>query len=97
MHDDINALRVELFATLRALRDPQKTIDVETARAVVEVGKAIIDSARVEVEMARFTGQQCGSGFMPLAAPPATANATLSSTTVTNIPGGRVIRHELKD
>ncbi len=70
MADDITALRTELFATLRGLRDEKNPIDVDTARAVVEVGKVIIDSARVEVEMTRITGQQSGSGFVPLAAPP---------------------------
>lgn len=95
MPDDITALRTELFSTLRALRDPEKPLDVETARAVVEVGKVIVDSARVEVEMARITGQHSGSGFVPLAAPPSSPPAIPSNTTVTPVPGGRVISHRM--
>lgn len=95
MPDDIIALRTELFATLRALRNPEKPLDVDTARAVVEVGKVIIDSARVEVEMTRITGQQSGSGFVPLAAPPAPAESAKPGITVQNVPGGRVTTHRL--
>ena len=96
MADDITALRTELFATLRGLRDEKNPIDVETARAVVEVGKVIIDSARVEVEMTRITGQQSGSGFVPLAAPPAPTDLAKPGVTVQNVPGGRVTTHRLQ-
>lgn len=98
MPDDIIALRSELFATLRALRNPENPLDVDTARAVVEVGKAIIDSARVEAEMTRITGQQSGSGFVPPATPttPTQTAAIPSDTTVTPVPGGRVVSHRLR-
>ena len=85
MPDDIIALRSELFATLRALRNPENPLDVDTARAVVEVGKAIIDSARVEVEMTRITGQQSGSGFVPLATPEHIDDSSRSAELMTSV------------
>lgn len=44
-------LRVELFATLRALREGK--IDVERAKAISEVAQTIINSAKVEVDYLR--------------------------------------------
>lgn len=93
MPDDINALRSVLFDTLRGLRN--KTIDPDTARSQVEVAKVIVDSARVEVEMARITGQDSGSGFIPRPTETPAGNAP-SSSTVTPVPGGRVVTHRLK-
>jgi hypothetical protein len=63
--DNLTALRTELFATLRGLRD--KTIDIDTARAVNDVAKTLVDTAKVEVDFARATGGEA-SQFM---APPA--------------------------
>lgn len=42
-------------------------MDLDRARAVADVAKVIIDSAKVEVEMVKATGLASGSGFMPLA------------------------------
>lgn len=50
----INDLRETLFATLQAVRDGQ--MDLDKARAVNEIGKTIIDSAKVEVDYLRVTG-----------------------------------------
>ena len=93
MPDDVIALRAILFDTLRGLRS--KTTDPDTARSQVEVAKVIVDTARVEVEMARVTGQTSGSGFIPLPAETPAGSAP-SSTTVTSVPGGRVVTHRIK-
>lgn len=53
MSKNINDLRDALFATLAAVRDG--SIDLDKARAVNELGKTIIDTARVEVEYLRAT------------------------------------------
>ena len=45
--------------------------------------------------MTRITGQQSGSGFVPLAAPPAPAESAKPGITVQNVPGGRVTTHRL--
>ena len=68
----INDLREHLFATLDALRDKHSPMDVDRARAVSEVAKQMIDSAKVEVDFIRAT-----SGFASaFIAPPATVAAT---------------------
>ena len=73
MTNTIDTLRDELFATLRALRDPANPMDIERARAVSDVAQTIINSAKVEVDHARITGQKSGSGFLPADRPaPAT-------------------------
>ena len=52
--NDLSALREELFATLRGLKN--KTVDIDTARAVNEVAKTLVDTAKVEVDYIRAAG-----------------------------------------
>jgi len=54
MSKSIADLREALFATLQGVKDG--TIDVEKARAVNELGKTLVDSAKVEVDYLRATG-----------------------------------------
>jgi hypothetical protein len=61
----ISDLRDHLFATIAALRDEAKPMDVARAKAVSEVARQIIDSAKVEVEHLRVTGGHDGTGFIP--------------------------------
>lgn len=63
MSNQISDLRTHLFDTLKALRDPEKPMDVDRARAIADVSKQIIDSAKVEVDFAKVTGAASGSGF----------------------------------
>ena len=51
---DITSLREHLFSTLAGVKDG--TIDLERARAVNEISKTLVDTARVEVEYLRATG-----------------------------------------
>lgn len=59
----IEHLRGALFQTIDGLKDGSITTDV--AVQIVDVAKAIIDSARVENEFMQLTGSQ-GSGFIPV-------------------------------
>lgn len=54
MSKSINDLREALFDTLQKVKDG--TIDIDKARAVNEIGKTLIDSAKVEVDYLRTTG-----------------------------------------
>ena len=63
-NNTITDLRAHLFDTLEALKDPTKPMDIDRAKAVAEVAGKIIDSARVEVEFAKVTGNARGSGFL---------------------------------
>lgn len=65
MKNDISELREHLFATLRGLRDTEHPMELDRARAVSQVAGTIIESARVEVEFARVTNRDPGSGFIP--------------------------------
>jgi len=56
-------LRNHLFETLEALRDEDKPMDIDRARAVSEVAQTIIDSAKVEVRYLEVTGGESGSAL----------------------------------
>lgn len=43
-------LRNHLFETLEALKDEEKPMDLERARAVVGVAQVLVDTAKVEVQ-----------------------------------------------
>jgi hypothetical protein len=61
---NVEKLREELFATLSALRDKENPMDIERAKAVVQVADAITATAKVEVEHLKIVGG-AGSGFIP--------------------------------
>ena len=62
----IQDLRDHLFETLEALKDKDEPMDVARARAVAEVSRQIIDSAKVEVAFLSVTGGLKTSGFLPM-------------------------------
>jgi hypothetical protein len=64
----IDDLRNHLFATLEALQDPDKPMEVDRARAVADVAKVLVESAKVEIDMLKATGALAGTGFIPLEA-----------------------------
>lgn len=65
MKNKIEDLRNHLFATIEALLDPDKPMDIDRARAVSDVAKTVIDSAKVEVDFLKATNAVGGSGFIP--------------------------------
>lgn len=65
MKNRIQDLRDHLFATLEALRDQDKPLELDRARAVAEVAQVIINSAKVEVDFLRTGGTPGeGTGFI---------------------------------
>jgi hypothetical protein len=54
MSKTLNDLRETLFATLQAVKDG--TLDLDRARAVNEIGKTLVDTAKVEVDYLRAAG-----------------------------------------
>lgn len=67
MKNRIEDLRNHLFETLEALKDEEHPMDVERARAIADVGRVLVDSAKVEVQFLEATGQLGkGTGFIPL-------------------------------
>lgn len=60
----IEDLRDHLFETLEMLKDPDKPMELARAKAISEVAQTIINSAKVEVEMARALRGIPGSDFI---------------------------------
>lgn len=65
MRNKIEDLRNHLFATLEALQDTEKPMDIERAKAISDVAQTIINSAKVEVDFAKVTGKTPSSVFLP--------------------------------
>jgi hypothetical protein len=61
MKNKLTDLRNHLFETLEALKDPDKPMDVDRARAISEVGKSLIDSAKLELQFLELTGEAEGA------------------------------------
>lgn len=59
----INQLREHLMATLQSLRDRENPMEPDRARAVAQVAGVLVDTARVEVDYIKATGQD-RSGFL---------------------------------
>ncbi len=67
MKNKIEDLRNHLFATLEALQDTEKPMEIDRARAIADVAKVIVDSAKVEVEFVKASSNAVGTGFLPQA------------------------------
>ncbi|MDQ5902672.1 MAG: hypothetical protein QG672_258 [Pseudomonadota bacterium] len=63
MNNKFEDLRNHLFATIEALLDEDKPMDIDRAKAVADVAQVMINSAKVEVEFMKTTGGT-GSGFI---------------------------------
>jgi predicted RNA methylase len=63
--NDINTLRNHLFDAIEGIKS--KTMSIEQAKAIADISQTIINSAKVEVEYAKSTDSDMGSGFLKLA------------------------------
>lgn len=61
----IDDLRNHLFETLEALKDEEKPMDLDRARAVADVARVIVDTAKVEVDFLKVTGAIRSTDFLP--------------------------------
>lgn len=65
MKNKMTDLRDHLFATLEALQDKDNPMDIDRAKAIAEVGKVLVDSAKVEVAFINATdGRGNTTGFI---------------------------------
>ena len=55
-------LRDHLFETLERLKDPDKPMEIERAKAIAEVAQTAINLAKVEVEMVRAADGRAVTG-----------------------------------
>lgn len=63
MKNKIEDLRNHLFATLEALRDDDKPMEIDRAKAIAGVAQVIVNSAKVENEFIELTNSE-GTGFI---------------------------------
>jgi hypothetical protein len=61
-------LRNHLFETLESLKDEEKPMDIERAKAISNVAQKLIDTAKVEVAFLKVTGADGSPEFFD--APP---------------------------
>lgn len=59
----INELRQQLLDTLKDLRNREQPMEPDRARAIAQVAGVLVDSARVEVDYLKATGQD-RAGFL---------------------------------
>lgn len=59
----ISDLRDHLFETIEALKDPDKPMEIDRARAISQVAQTIIDTAKAEIELLKVIEGNRGSEF----------------------------------
>jgi hypothetical protein len=71
MSHNIEDLRDHLFAALDGLADQKKPMEIERARAIADVARVIVDSAKAEIQLLHATGaKHMGTQFLPLSSAP---------------------------
>jgi hypothetical protein len=65
MRNKIEDLRNHLFAALEGLADEEKPMDLDRAKTIAEVAQVVINSAKVEVDYIKTTGQTHATDFLP--------------------------------
>lgn len=80
-----------LFDTLRGIQKGE--VDLDKAKAINEIGKTLVDTARAENDYIRATGANAGSGFIAPPALPSLPGTTSVPTgtgtkTTTQLPNG---------
>lgn len=65
----INTLREHLMGTLASLRDRDNPMEPDRARAVAQVACVLVDTAKVEVDYIKATGQDVSNFIDGMKAP----------------------------
>lgn len=67
MSRNIEDLRNHLFSALDGLADEKKPLAIERAKAIADVARVIVDSAKAEIQLLQATGaKQAATQFLPL-------------------------------
>ncbi len=61
----IGDLRNHLFETLEALKDDEEPMEIDRARAIADVAKVLVESAKAEVRFLEVTGALRSTDFLP--------------------------------
>lgn len=90
----IDQVRQSLLDTLTDLRNRENPMDIERAKAVAQVAGVLVDSAKVENEYLKITGQD-KSNFLETG-PNSATGAPQIPTPSANNPFPTVVRHHLQ-
>lgn len=67
MSHTIEDLRTRLFAALDGLADKKEPMEIERAKAIADVARVIVDSAKAEIQLVHATGaKHASTDFIPL-------------------------------
>jgi len=67
MNKDITDLRSRLFAALDGLADKKEPMEIARAKAIADVARVIVDSAKAEIHLLHATGaKHVSTEFIPL-------------------------------
>ena len=88
----INEVRQSLLDTLKDLRSKDQPMDIERAKAVATVASVLVDTARVENDYLKITGQD-SSNFMAVS--DGDHGVQLIDGPSAHNPFPRVVRHTL--
>lgn len=97
MSTHISELRTELLATLRDLRNRANPMEPDRARAVAQVAAVMVDTARVEVDYIKATGQETSNFIDGMKAPEHVAKLTMVPTGTIDRTQKGVLRHTMGD
>lgn len=67
---NIDTLRDHLFALIGNLADPDKKIDLDRGRLMIDASRTIIESAKAETDRIRVIGRPADTGFIPVVEAP---------------------------
>ena len=88
----ISELRTELMATLRDLRNRANPMEPYRARAIAQVAGVMVDTARVEVDYLKATGQDVSNFIDGMKAPDAPPAISQTPTgTLHRLSDGRLV------
>ncbi len=97
MSTHISELRTELLATLRDLRNRANPMEPDRARAVAQVAAVMVDTARVEVDYIKATGQETSNFIDGMKAPEHVAKLKMVPTGTIDRTQKGVLRHTMGD
>lgn len=66
MKNKLSDLRNHLFETIERLKDEEKPMEIERAKAISDVAQTIINSAKVELRAIELSGADVSSEFLEI-------------------------------
>lgn len=86
---EIKHLRESLFETIDALKNKENPMEIDRAKAIADVARVIVDSAKAEVDFLRVTGRKTGTGFIPAEENPLLQKPSGAPAAVLKAPEGK--------